>query len=332
MSGFIGTASSVVSGLNSVAGLFGFGSAAPVTLAGVQLTGFATPEKMPFGGAQRLTIHKLPGGARIIDAMGADDRDPSWSGYLMGPAAATMARQLDAIRVAGATVALTWPGFTRQVVVSSFEPDYATGGFVIPYRITCTIVPQPPPSAAAGPSPLTSLLGPSLAGAVTSVTSAVSQVTGMVSAAVGQAQGVLSAIAPIVGLVGGAGLLSKAAGFLASASGLSGTVSSLSGVPATAAQVLTGLTSAASASYGTLSTLGNGMSAITAAAPAGSLVSGATELSQAAAIAGAQAAASQAASQAMLAANATLPFTNGPQPPAQVMTGATLTAIRTATP
>ena len=46
---------------------------APVILGPIALQGFEVPESITIGGAQRLAIHRLPGGARVIDALGPDD-------------------------------------------------------------------------------------------------------------------------------------------------------------------------------------------------------------------------------------------------------------------
>ena len=133
MSGSLSTGLGLLSALRTAQG---------VTLGGVTLTGMATPERMPFGGSQQLVVHKLPGGGRVIDAMGPDERDIEWSGLLQafdGTNAVAVARQIDAMRRAGAAVTLAWGDFSKQVVIRSFEPDYTRGGAMIPYRIACVV-------------------------------------------------------------------------------------------------------------------------------------------------------------------------------------------------
>ena len=98
--------------------------------------------------AQALAVHKLPGGTRVIDAMGPDDGVISWRGVLSGNDASSRARQLDAIRVAGTAVALAWDVFTATVIVSSLRLAFSNSWWV-PYRIDCTVVvgtqlPAPP--------------------------------------------------------------------------------------------------------------------------------------------------------------------------------------------
>ena len=64
-------------------------------------TDFAVPDRLPFGGKQHMTVHKMPGGSRVIDCMGPDDDDRSWSGILWGDDALAEALTLDAMRRAG---------------------------------------------------------------------------------------------------------------------------------------------------------------------------------------------------------------------------------------
>jgi hypothetical protein len=51
-----------------------------LVLGPVAFSDFEDPERIRFGGAQRLAVHKLPGGARVIDALGPDDTEIGWSG------------------------------------------------------------------------------------------------------------------------------------------------------------------------------------------------------------------------------------------------------------
>ena len=59
-------------------------------------TDFRVPDRMPFGGKQQLVIHKMPGGARTIDAMAPDDNDRTWSGTMRGANAYSDIQTLDA--------------------------------------------------------------------------------------------------------------------------------------------------------------------------------------------------------------------------------------------
>jgi hypothetical protein len=100
---------------------------------------FEVPGGINFGGAQRLAVHRLPGGARVIDALGRDDADISFCGIFSGDDATLRARLLDEMRATGVTLPLTWDVFFYTVVISQFQADYATSGW-IPYRLVCTVL------------------------------------------------------------------------------------------------------------------------------------------------------------------------------------------------
>ncbi len=110
-----------------------------LTLGPVAFAGFELPSSITVGGRQRLAIHRLPGGIRIIDALGADPADINFSGIFTGPDAADRARLLDALRVAGAPLPLAWDAFIYTVIVESFEADYRSPWW-IPYRLSCTVL------------------------------------------------------------------------------------------------------------------------------------------------------------------------------------------------
>ena len=92
-----------------------------------------------FGGRQRLAVHRLPGGTRVIDALGRDDAQISFSGIFTGADATLRARSLDELRVAGSTLSLTWDVLFYTVVISDFHADYRNGWW-IPYRVVCTVL------------------------------------------------------------------------------------------------------------------------------------------------------------------------------------------------
>ena len=99
----------------------------------VSFQSFEIPARINFGGAQRLAIHRLPGGTRVIDALGRDDSDISFSGTFSGPQATLRARAIDEMRVAGFSIPLTWDVFFYNVIIKKFEADYHSGWW-IPYR------------------------------------------------------------------------------------------------------------------------------------------------------------------------------------------------------
>ena len=53
-----------------------------LTLGGISFDGFSTPHAMGAGGKQAMVVHKLPGGRRVIDTLGPDEDNITWSGEL----------------------------------------------------------------------------------------------------------------------------------------------------------------------------------------------------------------------------------------------------------
>lgn len=101
--------------------------------------GFELPDRIGWGGAQRLAVHRLPGGIRVIDSLGRDDADITWSGIFTGPDAALRARLLDLLRADGGLLPLAWSSFVYTAAIARFDAEYAAENW-IPYRITCTVL------------------------------------------------------------------------------------------------------------------------------------------------------------------------------------------------
>ena len=103
---------------------------------------FEVPEKISFGGGQRLVIKKLIGGNRVIDAMGGDKDAVSWSGIFMptqsGQTALDRAKQIQAMMDSGLPIQLSFDQVLLEVVISKFEPEYQF--YRIPYRISMEVL------------------------------------------------------------------------------------------------------------------------------------------------------------------------------------------------
>jgi hypothetical protein len=110
-----------------------------LTLGGVELIDFEIPSDVIFGGAQRLAVHTLIGGMRVVDVMGPDDASLRWAGVFSGPYAGDRARMFDAMRGAGATLGVSWDAFSYNVVIESLIMDYRNPWW-IPYQISCVVV------------------------------------------------------------------------------------------------------------------------------------------------------------------------------------------------
>lgn len=101
----------------------------PVRIADLTAWGFAVPTELPWGGAQRLGVHQLPAGRRVIDSLGPDDHDISWKGAFIqrgegDPDPVEAARYVDYLRKQGAPVTLQWDVFEYLVIVEQFKPSY----------------------------------------------------------------------------------------------------------------------------------------------------------------------------------------------------------------
>lgn len=100
---------------------------------------FEVPERINFGGAQRLAVHHLTSGGRVIDTLGRDDADISFSGIFTGADAMARTRTLDEFRALGRVLTLTWDVLTYSVVIREFQASFTQPGW-IPFRVCCTVL------------------------------------------------------------------------------------------------------------------------------------------------------------------------------------------------
>ena len=228
---------------------------APLIIGDLVLEGHEVPGRISIGGAQAVTIHKTPGGGRIIDAMGPDPGAVAWRGMFVGPSAAQRARQLDFMRQQGSPYGLSFGDYMFNVVIVHFEYDYQDQGAVISYRIRTEVVPDPN----------------DLTGSASGVDLAMQ---GDLSNAQVVLQAGAAAVSSYAALAGGAAAASGAAsaatmGFVATSLAATSSVitTTTMGNPSGYAQVQGGLTAAAA----TVATAINAASAGNLAAPTGGL-------------------------------------------------------------
>src|SRR4051812_12743879 len=86
-------------------------------LGGIVFDEWSTPEKLPFGGKQAVAVHKLPGGARVVDTLGPDEMDITFGATLWGDGAYAVGLELNGLRQSGTPVALSFGGQFYLVVV-----------------------------------------------------------------------------------------------------------------------------------------------------------------------------------------------------------------------
>lgn len=115
-------------------------------------SGFSPPDLLPVGGKQHMQVHKLPGGARVIDTMGPDDDDIAWHGTFFQNDAIDVCVQLDAMRRAGQLITLSFAGQSKQVVIGSFIYSIRRFPMWVEYVISCVVYQHPPSTTASGAS------------------------------------------------------------------------------------------------------------------------------------------------------------------------------------
>ena len=115
----------------------------PLVLGPVVFDGFELPTHITMGGRQRLAVHRLADGSRMIDVLGPDENDIAWSGILSGPLAAERAQTLDALRLSAQPLDLSFGDWFATVLVSGFSADANLAGWVA-YRINCTVTAEAP--------------------------------------------------------------------------------------------------------------------------------------------------------------------------------------------
>jgi nucleoid-associated protein YgaU len=110
-----------------------------LTLGDFTFEEFEIPDRIPLGGEQALVVHKLPGGARVVQSMGRDDAPISWSGLMLGPDSLDRARQLDLMRAQGLPLQFQFFGFNYQVKIKSFVPSIERF-YRVPFTIELMVV------------------------------------------------------------------------------------------------------------------------------------------------------------------------------------------------
>lgn len=113
-----------------------------ISLGGFVFEGHSTPSNVPGGGDQAMAVHRLPGGARVIDTLGPDDAPIDFRGEMFGDDAYGQALVLDGMRRAGQKIPLIYGGQVRQVVIQRFTYHLKRFPNWVDYQISCTVVPD----------------------------------------------------------------------------------------------------------------------------------------------------------------------------------------------
>ena len=117
------------------------GSWQPVTIGPIALTGLEVPEVFDRSASMQPAIHRLIGGGRVVQLLGANPRVRELRGVLAGEGAVDRAVTLEALRDSGAVVVLTIGAWSENVVVTALELQYTARGSVIRYRLQAEALP-----------------------------------------------------------------------------------------------------------------------------------------------------------------------------------------------
>lgn len=140
MSGALSVFSTAASTINAI-GAMAFGATGGVVLGDFSFAGMEVPEFITIGGAQKTTVHTLPGGERIVDLLGHEDHDLEWHGIIIDGDPSSRARELDQMRIDGPALPLQWGEWYFTVLVKEFRAE--TRYSQLHYRISCLVLVNP---------------------------------------------------------------------------------------------------------------------------------------------------------------------------------------------
>jgi hypothetical protein len=232
-----------------------------LTLGDFTFQGTEIPEEIAIGGKHRNAPKELIGGIRVVDMLGRSDDDLSWSGWLRGSNAGSRRAYLDAYRVAGAPLTLSWADLRYQVVVIGFTAIFRRT-YEYRYTITFKVIADLTLVSGTSTAPsiddaingdlgtattLSSSIGdPTLSSIMSTVSSAVSSVSTFVNAAKSTVNSVLQPIQSAVNQVqtltaGVEATIASAQGFAGVIAGGAGGMASIFSAQISAVQNLTSL-------------------------------------------------------------------------------------------
>jgi len=90
----------------------------------VEFSGLEVPESVTVGAKQQLVVHKLVGGKRVVDVMGVDYDNMSWSGWMTGATAGDRVTELETLRDAGNPLTFNMDGYYFSVVIQAFSARF----------------------------------------------------------------------------------------------------------------------------------------------------------------------------------------------------------------
>lgn len=114
-----------------------------LSLGGFTFDGYSTPNGMTGGGRQAMVMHKLPGGARVIDTLGPDEANVNWSGFFYGNDSYSNALIIDGMRASGLVIPLIWGNQLRSVIIENFTYTVRKFPVWVEYHISLVVYQNP---------------------------------------------------------------------------------------------------------------------------------------------------------------------------------------------
>jgi hypothetical protein len=205
-----------------------------LSLGSVVFRDLEVPEKISFGGRQRVAVQDLLGGGRVVNALGIEEGVIRFSGIFSGGDAASRARTLDAERASGTAMKLVWGDYFYIVVVAEFAADYRQSN-LIPFAVSCVVVESPAMMGAALETTVANLVTADLLAAM-----GLSGQAGISAAGLGTAAlapyAVTQALLGSAITAGGQTLMARAAGFNGASDAYAG-VAALGGIVGASARL-----------------------------------------------------------------------------------------------
>lgn len=89
-----------------------------------EFSGLEVPEAVTIGAKQQIVVHKLVGGKRVVDVLGVDYDNLSWSGWMTGATAGDRMNELETLRDAGKPLTFNMDGYYFSVLIQSFNARF----------------------------------------------------------------------------------------------------------------------------------------------------------------------------------------------------------------
>lgn len=245
---------------NAIGAVGRLGASSPVILGNLVLTGIEVPDTLQVGGRQMLVVHRLPGGGKVVDALGNDPGRLELKGRFLGPDAQMRAQSVERMRMAGQQVVFSAAGLSVQVWIAQFNYVYQAKGAVCSYTLILER-PQETTSTQAS-STLSGVLGEDVGSALDSFSGVVSEVSEGLFTAAGQVSSVVGQVMPLASLIGVGGFAAKVTDALGTVGSVAQSGMNLAAVPSALTSVAGGLESAGSGLNSVIAGTGQNIEAI----------------------------------------------------------------------